>query len=785
MKQVVLGALAALSAVTFALVMAGCEEMKPTPSDERGTLKVSSEPQGARVFLDGEDTGKQTPATFRVSSGSHTIRLTREGWSEWGPHRFRVTAGETTRVDATLSPVPDADPQALGLEPLPQEIYEKLPVLAAEPVATPGTIDLSPDFPRPRSQGLQGSCVGWAVAYALKSYHERVERGWSLTDNAHLMSPAYVYNQAKAPGGNLVGTYIPDALNLLVDQGVSSLALMPYDSRDYLTQPNAAARAEAANYKIAVWGRVDNSGPRAEFEQEMKRHLAAGRPIVIGVPVYPEFHLLNESNPVYDDSSGMREGGHAIVVVGYDDSKRAFRILNSWGDDWGIDGYGWIHYDFIDTLVRSAYVTVDETGDATVARPTPATQPVPRDASTGVASNTKLAWTRGDHTTSFDVYLGTDPELGALEFRGNTEVAEFQASLESDTRYYWRIDSRSDTGITRGPVWSFTTVSDDDQFGKSWAVARSPVGEMDYLDVAWSGTRFVAVGVNRGEDGSGSDDDQHAIIYSDDGVTWREAILPADIFPYSVAWAGGRFFAIGSGHSHVISSTDGATWRVATIDLPQHLISGVAFDWTWISSDVAWNGERFVILTIFGSYHSNDGITWSEATDWEFLSDPAYVSLGLAWNGQRFVGVGRGERPGFQGGVILHSSDGILWSEAHLRSSSLFTGVAWNGDRFVSIGVDVSNDLRTSDGVIMYSSDGITWSEAVTDSSFVPFGLTWTGEHFVASGFESVGGAIHYSRDGRNWTSDGTTHSFVLSAIAGSTSRLVAVGLNGMILYSQ
>ena len=76
------------------------------------------------------------------------------------------------------------------------------------------------------------------------------------------------------------------------------------------------------------------------FVQEIKRHLAAGTPLVVGIPVYPDFDTLSEPNPVYDDTSGTQRGGHAVVIVGYDDRRSAFKIANSWGTDWGSEVMG-------------------------------------------------------------------------------------------------------------------------------------------------------------------------------------------------------------------------------------------------------------------------------------------------------------------------------------------------------------------------------------------------------------------------------------------------------------
>jgi len=56
----------------------------------------------------------------------------------------------------------------------------------------------------------------------------------------------------------------------------------------------------------------------------------------------------------FDDSCGGVLGGHAVAIVGYDDSKQAFKIANSWGTGWGVNGYGWISYQ----LFQDAHFSV-------------------------------------------------------------------------------------------------------------------------------------------------------------------------------------------------------------------------------------------------------------------------------------------------------------------------------------------------------------------------------------------------------------------------------------------
>jgi C1A family cysteine protease len=37
---------------------------------------------------------------------------------------------------------------------------------------------------------------------------------------------------------------------------------------------------------------------------------------------------------------------HAMLVVGYNDALKAFKVVNSWGKNWGNEGYCWISYGF-------------------------------------------------------------------------------------------------------------------------------------------------------------------------------------------------------------------------------------------------------------------------------------------------------------------------------------------------------------------------------------------------------------------------------------------------------
>lgn len=238
------------------------------------------------------------------------------------------------------------------------------------PPTPPPSVDLSLNFPAPGDQGRQGSCVGWATAYALKSFHEKIEIGWALNTADHLFSPAFVYNQIN--GGRDQGAYIFHALDLAVNKGIATLRQMPYSDTDHLTQPSAEAFAEAAMFKSAEWYRINDTS-------QIKAALVNRNPVVAGITVYQQLMDLQGNDSVYNTRSGQDYGGHAVTIVGYDDNRYggAFKVINSWSRNWGDDGYFWMPYNFAQGILSEAYVLLDTENSQMIPRPDDISEPEP------------------------------------------------------------------------------------------------------------------------------------------------------------------------------------------------------------------------------------------------------------------------------------------------------------------------------------------------------------------------------------------------------------------------
>lgn len=233
-----------------------------------------------------------------------------------------------------------------GLVFLSKSKYESVPL--ANTFTKPGAnknliIDLSSKFPTPGSQGTtQGSCVGWAAAY-LKSFNQNLETG--TTD--YFFSPSFIYNQIKL-GGCEDGSYTVDALSLLVSRGNVLEKAFPYDPNNCTLLPTSKQINDASTYTSLSYFRID-----LDIEN-LKRHLANSFPIIISITVDNSFQTY--SGGIFSKWNNIKPGGHAMVIVGYDETKKAFKLINSWGTWWGENGFCWLSYTAFQQNTREAYI---------------------------------------------------------------------------------------------------------------------------------------------------------------------------------------------------------------------------------------------------------------------------------------------------------------------------------------------------------------------------------------------------------------------------------------------
>ena len=346
-----------------------------------------------------------------------------------------------SEIDVKNSVIFNGVEHGMGWIPESQAEYDALPKLkVSATVSLPSSIDLSSSMPNVRDQGIQNSCAGWAVAYAYKTYQEKLDWKWNvINDPTHQFSPSYVYNQIN--GGSDNGSYLPDAMRLMVNQGCATLSSMPYNQNDCWTQPTTAQRTIAAKHKALSWTSTNSGDVTA-----MKNSLASRVPVIVGIPVYPDFNVTT-SNPVYDNTNGNLEGYHAITLVGYNDTRQAFKFINSWGTSYGFNGYGWIAYVLVAEVGGRGYTMID-IKDATVpivttltmSKSVYAVNETIRVNYSGVTAGSKNwigLYKSGAANKDFLTmkYIPSENVKGSLVFRGRTSAGTYAVRLFYNANY--------------------------------------------------------------------------------------------------------------------------------------------------------------------------------------------------------------------------------------------------------------------------------------------------------------------------------------------------------------
>lgn len=238
-----------------------------------------------------------------------------------------------------------------------KSMLKSVGIAKASKVSMPASVDLRRWCSEVEDQESIGSCTANA-GVGLIEFFERKAFGKHL-DASRLFLYKVTRNLLGWTGDT--GAFLRDTMKAMVLFGVPPEDRWPYIIDDFEKEPTAFCYAFAQNFQAIEYYRLDPPGvSRHDLILRIKANLSAGLPSMFGFTVFSSIsQAWNDGRipfPAYGES---RQGGHAVVAVGYDDDLEiengndgsvttgAFLIRNSWGTDWGDEGYGWLPYKFV------------------------------------------------------------------------------------------------------------------------------------------------------------------------------------------------------------------------------------------------------------------------------------------------------------------------------------------------------------------------------------------------------------------------------------------------------
>ena len=197
-------------------------------------------------------------------------------------------------------------------------------------------------------QGDIGSCTAQAIV-GMAEYMERRLYGRHI--NA---SRIFLYKVGRELDGYKgdTGAQLRTVMKAFKIFGIPPERFWPYNTAKYDDMPTPFVFAMAQAYQALDYARLDIEGrTRENVLYVIKQLLLQDHPVVFGFLVFSYGNNFGEFRlPKFGESPS---GGHAVMAVGYDDdreieeSKGALLLRNSWGLDWGENGYGWLPYEYI------------------------------------------------------------------------------------------------------------------------------------------------------------------------------------------------------------------------------------------------------------------------------------------------------------------------------------------------------------------------------------------------------------------------------------------------------
>lgn len=239
-----------------------------------------------------------------------------------------------------------------------KSLLDKLPVASITAGTHPSSMDLRSYFPEVYDQQHLNSSSAQACA-GLVEYFDYRAFGHSREPSSlflHQMTRKLLRTVDDTGAGLRL------VCKAMLRFGVPPEKFWPYDAKKWMQDPDAFLYSFADSYRSMMYVRLDpRNASGSKVLGIIRSFLVAGFPVAFGFPV-PSSITFDQDIPYRPMLDSIR-GGQAVIAVGYDDkhigsTRGALLVRNSWGKDWGDQGYGWLPYRYVEEQLAGDYWTL-------------------------------------------------------------------------------------------------------------------------------------------------------------------------------------------------------------------------------------------------------------------------------------------------------------------------------------------------------------------------------------------------------------------------------------------
>jgi C1A family cysteine protease len=227
----------------------------------------------------------------------------------------------------------------------------------------PPKCDLRDDWWIVGDQGETGACVGFATADGLLRWHF-VKNG--LVKQDQLLSARFIWMANKETDENIeypttfiesAGTQTKTGLAVARKFGCVLEEDLPFAGNHLFQGSVQEFYLKASRLRINSYINLQTENATIELDA-LRRWISSQGPVLARLNVDTPFKDAQPSSPKLTFSDGENYGGHAVTLVGYD--AKSFIIRNSWGTDWGENGFAFASNEYVQSRFTEAYGVIVE-----------------------------------------------------------------------------------------------------------------------------------------------------------------------------------------------------------------------------------------------------------------------------------------------------------------------------------------------------------------------------------------------------------------------------------------